>query len=432
MARIVTPLNATKIVNAKPGIKDNVTINKDYTLSDGQGLQLLVKMDGKKLWEFYYLSPKTQIRRKTSFGLFNQHHNTLAMARDKRSEYLKILADGIDPIDHFKAAKENIRREEEKEKHTIGNLLKEYYQFREDELSEITIKKDKSRIYVNFIDKLPKKEHTNIHTLDFETIKKALLYLEDEQKLETLKKVKSIVIRVLKFAFKRDIVDTSELIGKLELYDFKRRPKKQIKNNPTLTKQSEIKKLYQDMLKYENNLITRYLLLFTIHTAQRQGSIITAKWSDIDFKKKLWIIPAQNMKIKTRDHELPLSDEIVRYLKELQEFTGDGEYLFPNSQLKKTRNKYPHISNNTVTKSLRIMGYTKEQQTAHGFRAMFKTVCKEHQESDNLNNEFVERVLAHKVDGEVESAYNRAKNIDDIRRIVNWWSAYLEGLVLDI
>lgn len=428
MARIVTPLNATKIINAKPGIKDNVTTNKDYTLSDGQGLQLLVKMNGKKLWEFYYLSPTTKKRRKTSFGLFHQKHNTLAIARDKRSDYLKLIADGIDPIDYYKSEKENIRREEAKEKHTIKNLIDEYYKHREDELSEITIKKDKSRVYYNFIDKLPKKEETNIHTLDFETVKTTLLVLEDEKKLETLKKVKSIVLRILKFAFKRDIVDTSELIGKLELYDFKRRPKKLVKNNPTLTKQSDIKRLYNDLLKYENNLITRFLLIFTIHTAQRQGSIITAKWSDIDFKKKLWVIPVQNMKIKIKDHELPLSDITLRYLKELKELTGSGEYLFPNSQLKKTRNKYPHISNNTVTKSLRILGYTKEQQTAHGFRAMFKTVCKEYQERENLNNEFVERVLAHKVAGEVESAYNRARNIEDMRRIVNWWSEYLEEL----
>lgn len=73
------------------------------------------------------------------------------------------------------------------------------------------------------------------------------------------------------------------------------------------------------------------------------------------------------------------------------------------------------------------MGYTSEQQTAHGFRAMFKTVCKENQEEHNLNNEFVERVLAHKVDGDVESAYNRATNIEDMRKVVNWWSNWLEN-----
>ena len=141
------------------------------------------------------------------------------------------------------------------------------------------------------------------------------------------------------------------------------------------------------------------------------------------------------MKVKIDDHHLPLSDTTIKYLKELQKFTSDGVYLFPNSQTGSTRNKYPHVSNNTVTKALRIMEYTKEQQTAHGFRAMFKTVCKENQEKvkdkDNhkiLENEFIEKVLAHKVEGDVEASYNRSKSIEDMRKVVNWWSDYLEGL----
>jgi integrase len=132
-----------------------------------------------------------------------------------------------------------------------------------------TILHYQSRIKYSFIDRLTKGEDTNIHKLDFTAIKNTLQYLEDEKKLETLKKVKGIIIRVLKYAFKRDIVDTAELIGKLELYEFKRQSKKQVKNNPTLTSEDDIKKIYNDMLNYSNNLITRYLLIFTIHTAQR-------------------------------------------------------------------------------------------------------------------------------------------------------------------
>ena len=74
------------------------------------------------------------------------------------------------------------------------------------------------------------------------------------------------------------------------------------------------------------------------------------------------------------------------------------------------------------------MGYTKEQQTAHGFRAMFKSVCKEHQESDNLKNEFVERILAHKIESNVEASYNRTNSLKDIKIILDWWSKYLENL----
>jgi len=420
MARTVVPLTDTKIKSAKA--KD-----KNYTLSDGQGLHLLVKCSGSKLWEFIYKSPVTLKRRKSSFG--NYPNVTLVTARKKRAEYQELIINGIDPIDHFKQIKEDIKQAEKKEAHTIGKIIDQYYDFKEDELSTSTIKKDKSRINYSFVNHLPKKEDTNIHDVTFEIIISILEPLEISGKLETLKKVKGIIIRLLKFIFKRNISNTSELIGKLELYEFKKQSKKQIKHNPTLTTKEDITRLYNDILVYNHNLITKYLLIFTIHTAQRQGSLITAKWEDIDFRKKLWVIPEHNMKVKTADHHLPLSDVTIKYIKELQDITGDSEYLFPNSQINKTRNKYPHISNNTVTSALRSMGYTKKEQTAHGFRAMFKTVCKEHQEEHNLNNEFVERILAHKVEGEVEASYNRAKNIEDMRKVANWWSNYLENLL---
>lgn len=83
------------------------------------------------------------------------------------------------------------------------------------------------------------------------------------------------------------------------------------------------------------------------------------------------------------------------------------------------------MSENTVNNAIRKMEFTKDQQTAHGLRAMFKTVCKENQTKHNLNNEFVEMVLAHKTEGAVEGAYNRAKNIEDMRVIIQWWSDYL-------
>ncbi len=91
--RTVAPLTDTKIKNTKS--KD-----KDYTLSDSRGLQLLIKANGSKLWEFFYTSPTTHKRRKTSFG--NYPNISLANARDKRKEYLELLnqTPSIDPIDY--------------------------------------------------------------------------------------------------------------------------------------------------------------------------------------------------------------------------------------------------------------------------------------------------------------------------------------------
>ncbi|BFU76922.1 integrase domain-containing protein [Arcobacter sp. 15-2] len=418
MARTVTPLNNNKILNAKP--KD-----KNYTLSDGQGLQLLIKPNGSKLWEFYYISHTTSKRRKTSFGTYPTVK--LTNARTKRAEYQQLILNGIDPIDYFKGLKEQLKELEQNKSNTIEKVSNKFFELEQNNrrLKTETIILSKQRLENHFTNYLPKKEQTLITDISYTSTIKILEKLENVNKLETLARIKGIIIKIFKFAYTEDIIKDTEIFGKLELKTFK--AKNEVRNNPTLTNEKDIQKIYNDILNYKN-IIVKYLLIFTIHTAQRQGSIIKTKWADIDFKNKIWIISKDNMKMK-KEHTLPLSDVMIKHLKEFKKLTGYGEYLFPNSQINATRNKYPHISNNTVTKALRVMGYTKEQQTAHGFRAMFKTVCKENQEEHNLKNEFVERVLAHKVDGTVEGAYNRSDSIEDMRIIVNWWSNYIVSLL---
>ena len=416
MARTVIPLNNTKIKQAKQ--KD-----KAYTLSDGKGLQLLIKPNGSKLWEFYYISPITLKRRKTSFETYPKVK--LVEARAKREDYQNLINQGIDPIDYYQEIKRIKKEKENNKKHTINNVIENFLMLEQNNrgLKEKTISLTRNRLKMHFVDYLQKKEKHLVSDITYKDIINILDKLEATNKLNTLSRVRQLLVKLFKYAYVEDIIKNTDLFAKLELKNYKR--KKIVKNNPTLIKTKDIKKLYRDMLFYRNNLITRYLLIFTIHTAQRQGSIVTAKWCDIDIDNKIWSIPKENMKMGL-SHTIPISDILMSYIVELKEITGDNVYLFPNSQIKSTRNRYPHISTNTVTSALRFMGYTKEQQTAHGFRAMFKSVCKEHQESDNLKNEFVERILSHKTDGEVEAVYNRANNIEDMRIIVNWWSRFLD------
>lgn len=424
MARVVKPIQATNIATYKP--KD-----KDYTISDGNGLQLLIKTNGTKIWEFVYLSPTTLKRKKISLGVYHTKSNTLKTARDKRANYQKLINDDVDVSDYLKAEKEKKKQQENelKKNHSIQKILDDFYIHRTktNRLKEITVTKDKARVENHFIANLPKKAETSIHDINYDLARTTLKKIENKEKLETLRKVKAIVINVFKYAYAENIISNAEIFGRLSVYSFVK-PKKS-KNNPTFTKHEDIKKLYSDILSYEKNLVSKYLLITSIHTAQRQGAIITAKWCDINFKTKVWVIPKEFMKGTasfTKDHHLPLSNILINHLKELKKYTGDSEYLFPNSQIYATRNKRAHISNNTARSTLRALGYSNEQQTAHGLRAMFKTVCKENQEEHNLNNEFVERVLAHKVGNDVENAYNRAQNIEEMRKVLNWWSEYLE------
>ncbi len=419
MARVVQPLTDTQIRKAKE--KD-----KSYTLADGNGLSIQIKPNGSKLWNFRYTSPLTNKARLTTFGTYPTI--SLKLARDKRAEYQELIFKDIDPIEHYKKIKEDIRQQQKENKNTIGKIAKSFFDMQKNNkgLKDITLNKNTGRIKNHFIEHLPQKEETQINNINYMQVIEILKKLERDNKLTTLKQVKGILVNLFKFAHSQNLNNDDIIHYKLQAYTFKQRKKTDIINNPALTKEEDIKKLYKDIKTYQHNLITKYLLIFSIHTAQRQGSIIKAKWCDINFREKSWTIPAQDMKTN-KEHIIPLSDILIKYLKQLQIFTGDNVYLFPNTQINRITNKYPHISNNTVRNALHLLGY-KDKQTAHGLRATFKTVCKEHQEDYKLSNEYVEKILSHKVGNEVENAYNRALNLKEMRIIANWWSEYLEGL----
>lgn len=409
------PMNILKAEEVK-ALKFSNDGNKN-SLNDGAGLRIVVKHDNTKVWKFIYTFQG--IRKDTSFGTFPKV--TLAGARIKAKEFRELIENNIDPLENKKEQKQLQKETKKQKQHQINIIIDRYFEVTQHNkgLAESTVIKTKERLKNHFYLHLKEKEKTIIHNISFDDIVKALQILEKDNKLETLSRIKRVIVNVFKFAYTENVIKETEIFGKLELKTFK--VQKEIRENPTLTNQEDIKKFYNSILEYKG-VITKYALLLTIHTAQRQESITAGKWLDIDFDKKIWNIPWYDMKNK-KDHNLPLSDEMIDYLKELYLLTGTDKYLFPNQQYK---NK--HMSENTVNNAIRKMGFTKEQQTAHGLRAMFKTVCKENQEKHNLNNEFVEMVLSHKTAGVVEQVYNRAKNIEDMRIIVNWWSEYLENL----
>ncbi|PHQ64878.1 MAG: integrase, partial [Sulfurimonas sp.] len=81
--------------------------DKDYTVPDGNGLSLLIKTNGTKLWEFRFTSPTTLKRRKSSLGKYPDV--PLTLARDKAKGHKELIAKGIDPIDNNKALKQKIK-----------------------------------------------------------------------------------------------------------------------------------------------------------------------------------------------------------------------------------------------------------------------------------------------------------------------------------
>jgi integrase len=125
-----------------------------------------------------------------------------------------------------------------------------------------------------------------------------------------------------------------------------------------------------------------------------------------------WRIPAERMKMREY-HIVPLSRQAVTILRELHPVSGPEGYVFPQA-----RNASRPISENTLNVALRGIGYTKEQQTAHGFRRTASALLNE----QGWNPDAIERQLAHGERDPIRGIYNAAQYLPERRRMMQAWS----------
>jgi integrase len=162
--------------------------------------------------------------------------------------------------------------------------------------------------------------------------------------------------------------------------------------------------------------VTRLGLLLLAHTFTRTSELIGAQWSEIR-DADTWVIPEERMK-RRLPHVVPLSRQVRRLLEELRAMTEEeSPYVLASRQ-----NPQTGISNNTLLFALYRLGY-KGRMTGHGFRAVASTVLNE---SKLWGKDAVERQLAHRETDEVREAYHRAQYLDERRRMMQWWSGYLD------
>jgi integrase len=178
---------------------------------------------------------------------------------------------------------------------------------------------------------------------------------------------------------------------------------------------------------YSGQPTTRAALLLSALTFQRPGNIRAMEWAEIDTEAALWTIPATKMKrtvaekLNGRPHLVPLAPQALALLKELRPLTGHGRFVFP-SLLTPER----CMSDGTVNTALRRLGYTNTEATAHGFRAMARTLLVE--KIEGVSVDVIEAQLAHGKSGPLGSAYDRADFMVQRHKLMTTWADYLDGL----
>ncbi len=178
---------------------------------------------------------------------------------------------------------------------------------------------------------------------------------------------------------------------------------------------------------YNGQPATKAALALSALLFQRPGNIRAMEWAEIDLDAALWTIPAAKMKrtvhgkTNGRPHLVPLAPQALGVLNELKPLTGHGQYVFP-SLLTGER----HMSENTVRAALRRLGYSNDEMTAHGFRAMARTLIVER--LPGISPDVIEAQLAHGKSGPLGMAYDRAEFMDQRRAMMKAWADYLDRL----
>ena len=393
-------LTATQIKQAKPR-------EKDYKLFDGGGLYLLITKRGTKLWKMKYrINGKEKL---LSFGAYPTI--SLQEARKKREQHKEQILQNIDPIEAKREKKQEQKIKEIKKQNTFKKVALERLEKEKGKISESHYKRT-LRSFLN--DAFPILGDLPIDEVEAKHIIELLKKMRDRKIIESAKKLSYAMSKTFKYAVANGYasrnpiadIDINELLGKQE-----------IKHYPTITDDTEIKNLITSIQEYKGALSTKYALLLLAYTAVRPSNARLAKWEEIDFKAKQWVIPAKKMKTR-QEHIIPLSNQLIELLEDMKLFSGDSPYIFPS-----TKSKTTSLSDGALLGAIRRMGYTKEEFTPHGFRAMFSTIA---HEKSKFSFDAIELHLAHSTGNSVSRAYNRAKHLDERKELVQWWANYLD------
>jgi integrase len=384
-----------------------------YKMSDSKGLYLKVLKSGGKSWryDFKIKNHNTQAYKNGTivYGLYPDVG--LAEARELHAKAHKLVSQGIDP---------NQDKKEKKRKHWQQRELKfedvagEWLEKIKSEVKPMTYSGIVKRLEK---DVLPEIGHIPMVDLNAQDILQMLKRVESRGAFDMVKRLRQHCSQILRYGLaigkaERDFtVDIRDALAT-----------KKTKHHPAL-EPHEISQFLQALERNEARLYpqTRLALEMLMLTLVRPIELVSAEWDHIDFESKLWLIPAEKMKMDY-DHVVPLSNQVLAILQKMRIENGKRQYVFV-----KVTNPREHMHRDTLSKAVRSLGF-KGRHTAHGFRAMARTAIRE---KLNVDSEIIERQLAHKPNGSLGSAYDRTKFIDQRIPMMQSWADYLDEIRQD-
>ncbi|EEC0293611.1 DUF4102 domain-containing protein [Salmonella enterica subsp. enterica] len=399
-------LNDSKIRNLKPS-------SRPVKFSDSHGLYLLVNPGGSRIWYLKYRFSGKESR--VSLGAYPLV--SLAEARQQRDGIRKLLAQNINPAQQRMADKAACSPEK-----CFKAVALDWHKTNKKWSADYA-----SRILASMENHIfPAIGHLPVASLKMQDFTALLRVIEEKGFLEVASRTRQQLSNIMKHAVQQQLIrhnPAQYLEGVVA---------SPVKNHYPALSLEQLPEFFNRIGDYQQGReLTRLAVALTLHLFIRSSELRFARWSEIDFRHKIWTIPAtreaidkvrfsgRGAKMRT-PHIVPLSRQAIAILKQIQEISGHLELVFPGDH-----NPYKPMSENTTNRALRLMGYdTKTDVCGHGFRTM---ACTALVESQLWSRDAVEKQMSHQERNSVRAAYvHKAEHLEARKIMMQWWSDYLD------
>jgi len=397
MARTTRPLTNTEVLHCK-------ATDKDLTLHDGDGLFMVVKTSGKKLWRFRYQRPATKQRTMMGLGAFPAL--SLADARRLRADYLSLLANGIDP----QTQAEQLTEQQQIALDSIFSTVAANWFA----LKQASVTPDYAKDIWRSLEKdvFPAIGDIPVQEIKARKLVEALEPIKARGALETVHRLVQRINEIMIYAVNTGLIDANPASGIGMAFE---KPKKQ--NMPTL-RPEELPKLMRSLVMSNLSVPTRCLIEWQLLTLVRPSEASGARWEEIDLDAKLWTIHAERMKAK-REHIVPLSPQALDILEVMKPISAHREHVFPS----RNDPKQP-MNSQTANAALKRIGYGGKL-VAHGLRSIASTALNE----AGYDSDAIEAALAHVDKNEIRRAYNRSTYLERRIELMRVWGSFVHPTI---
>ncbi|ELY4668613.1 MULTISPECIES: tyrosine-type recombinase/integrase [Enterobacteriaceae] len=387
--------------------------DKPFKLTDGEGMHLLVNPNGSKYWRLQYRFSGKQ--KMLALGVYPMV--SLAEARKRRDAAKKLVSDGIDPS---KKKKED--KIEESGALTFEAVARDWHTSCSKKWSDSHSERVLKSLVDNLFPALGKHKISELKTRD---LLAPIKVVETSGRHEVAARLQQRATAIMRFAVQNGLLEynpAQDMAGAVAVAKRVHRPALSFER---------IHELLDRIECFTGRKLTKLAVKLTLLVFIRSSELRFARWEEIDFKNALWTIPAEREPLKGVKHShrgskmrtphlVPLSRQAVKTLEEIKQISGDYQLIFIGDH----HSDRP-MSENTVNKALRSMGYdTKTQVCGHGFRAM---ACSALLESGLWSRDAIERQMSHQERNAVRAAYiHKAEHLEERRLMLQWWADYLD------